>query len=191
MDLSSLRPGGAHFANDMAVDGEGNAYVTDSFAPIIYKVDAQGRASVSLEDSRLTAPAGNFGLNGIVFHPDGYLLVAKYDEGILYKVPLANPSAFTRVAANTAFTSADGLLLYDNNTLLIATNGQTNAVLRVRTTDGWATATAAGSYATGSVFPTALARRGADVYVLQSHVDALLAGQNPAVAQFGVQKATF
>jgi len=191
VDLGGLRPGGAHFANDVAVDNQGNAYVTDSFSPIIYKVDAQGKASVFLEDSRLAAPAGNFGLNGIVFHPDGYLLVAKYDEGLLYKVPLANPSAFTQVAASTPFTSADGLLLADNNTLLIAANGQTNAVLRVRTTDEWATATTAGSYATGNVFPTALARRGAEVYVLQSHVDALLAGQNPVVAQFGLQKITF
>lgn len=188
-DLSGLRPGGAHFGNDVAVDGEGNAYVTDSFAPILYKVDLQGRASVFLEDPRLAAPAGSFGLNGIVFHPDGYLLVGKYDEGALYKVPLANPAAFARVASAASFASADGLLLADRNTLLIAANGQTNAVLRVRTADNWASAAADGSFATGNVFPTALARRHDDVYVLESHLDALLSGQNPPVAQFALRKA--
>jgi len=190
VDLGGLRPGLGHFANDVAVDGQGNAYVTDSFAPVIYKINAQGTASVFLEDSRLSAPAGNFGLNGIVFHPDGYLLVAKYDDGTLYKVPVANPTAFTRVAT-TAVLSADGLLLTDNNTLLVASNGigtKTNTVFQVRTTDGWATAATTSSVATGDVFPTALVRRDADVYLLQSHVGALLAGQNPPVTQFGIQK---
>ncbi|MBD2767027.1 hypothetical protein IC235_03855 [Hymenobacter sp. BT664] len=191
VDLSSLRPNLPHFANDVAADNQGNAYVTDSFAPIIYKIDAQGTASVFLEDSRLAAPAGSFGLNGIVFHPDGYLLVGKYDDGTLYKVPLANPTAFTRVATAQVLASADGLLLSDNNTLLVSANRPTNTVFRMRTTDGWTTATAAGTFATGDVFPTTMARRGADVYVLQSHIGALLSGQNPPVTQFAIQKVTF
>jgi sugar lactone lactonase YvrE len=191
VDLGGLRPGLSHFANDVAVDAQGNAYVTDSFAPIIYKVDTQGKASVFLEDARLAAPAGSFGLNGIVYHPDGDLLVGKYDEGILYKVPLATPSAFTKVASNTVFASADGFLLTDNNTLLIAANGQTNKVFRVRTTDGWASAASDASVATGDVFPTALASRDNEVYVLQSHVSALLSGQNPPVTQYGLQKVKF
>lgn len=191
VNLSQLRPGASHFANDIAVDRQGNVYVTDSFAPIIYKIDPQGTASVFLEDSRLAAPAGSFGLNGLVFHPDGYLLVAKYDEGTLYKIPLSDPKSFALVASDSRFVSADGLLLADNNTLLIAANGQTNRVFRVRTTDGWARAQASGSSATGDVFPTALAQVDSDVYVLQSYVSALLSGQNPPVAQFGIKKIAF
>lgn len=191
VDLGKLRPNAAHFANDITVDNQGNSYVTDSFSPIIYKVDTQGTASVFLEDDRLAAPAGSFGLNGIVFHPDGYLLVAKYDEGTLYKIPLATPKAFIQVASGSVFTSADGLLLADRNTLLIAANGKTNMVFRVRTTDGWVTAQLGSSFATGDVFPTALAQMDSAVYVLQSHVSALLSGQNPPVTQFGIKKITF
>ncbi|WP_052732969.1 SMP-30/gluconolactonase/LRE family protein [Hymenobacter terrenus] len=191
VDLGGLRPGSSHFANDVAVDAQGNAYVTDSFSPIIYKIDAQGNASVFLEDSRLAAPTGFFGLNGIVFHPDGYLLVAKYDDGTLYKVPLTDPSSFIRVASSQVFASADGLLLTDNNTLLVSTNGQLNTVFRVSTTDGWATAKTAGTLATGNVFPTTFTRRGTDVYMLQSYIGSLLAGQTPAVAQFTIQKVKF
>ncbi|UOQ73114.1 hypothetical protein [Hymenobacter cellulosilyticus] len=70
-DLGALRPSASgHFANDIAVDGQGNAYVTDSFAPVIYKVTAQGVASVFLDDARLAAAPGAFGLNGVVFHAD-------------------------------------------------------------------------------------------------------------------------
>ncbi|UOQ71752.1 hypothetical protein [Hymenobacter cellulosilyticus] len=61
VDLGGLRPGVNHFANDVAVDREGNAYITDSFAPIIYKVDAVGAASVFLEDERLRAPPTSLG----------------------------------------------------------------------------------------------------------------------------------
>ncbi len=46
VNLGALRPGQDHFANDIAVDLLGNAYVTDSYSPIIYKVTAQGQASV-------------------------------------------------------------------------------------------------------------------------------------------------
>ncbi|MBC8151829.1 MAG: hypothetical protein H7Z72_02855 [Bacteroidetes bacterium] len=191
VDLGKLRPGASHFANDPAVDQQGNVYVTDSFAPIIYKIDPQGTASVFLEDSRLAAPAGSFGLNGIVFHPGGYLLVGKYDEGVLYKVPLTSLGQFTRVGSGSVFTSADGLFLADDNTLLIAANGKTNTVFWVRTVDGWATAKAAGAFPTGDVFPSAIARTGADVYVLESHVNALLGGQNPPVARFGIRRGNF
>ncbi|AMJ65803.1 SMP-30/gluconolactonase/LRE family protein [Hymenobacter sp. PAMC 26628] len=76
VDLGALRSSPNHFANDVAVDGQGNAYVTDSFAPVIYKVDAQGVATVFLDNAQLAGATGAFGLNGIVFHAgagSGYL----------------------------------------------------------------------------------------------------------------------
>ncbi|WP_055562855.1 SMP-30/gluconolactonase/LRE family protein, partial [Hymenobacter sp. AT01-02] len=128
-DLGALRPSASgHFANDIAVDEQGNAYVTDSFAPVIYKVTAQGVASVFLDDVRLAANPGAFGLNGLIFHADaagGYLLVAKTDEGILFKVPLSNPKSFTPVAAaGIDLHGADGLLLQDDNTLQVVAGTQ-------------------------------------------------------------------
>ncbi|QNP52863.1 hypothetical protein H9L05_03870 [Hymenobacter qilianensis] len=71
VNLGALRPGQQHFANDIAIDLQGNAYVTDSFAPVIYKVDLQGNASVFLENAQLSGGTG-FGLNGIVFHPGAF-----------------------------------------------------------------------------------------------------------------------
>lgn len=190
-DLAALRPNQNHFANDIAVDAQGNAYVTDSFAPIIYKVDPAGVATVFLEDAQLAAPAGAFGLNGIVFHPDGYLLVAKSNEGALFKVPLATPAAFTRVATTQNLMGADGLLLEDNNTLQVVTNAQAT-VYQLRTTSAWATATVADSFSTPPQYPTTLARRaGADSYVLYSNLNALQAGQNPPVSVFTIAEVDF
>ena len=193
VNLGILRPAyAAHFANDLAVDNVGNVYVTDSYAPIIYKIDTQGVASVLLENSALAAPAGTFGLNGIVYHPDGYLLVAKSDEGALIKVPLSSPASFSKVTATGLNLSGDdGLQLLDNTTLLAACNAQ-GQVYRLTSADGFGSVTRTGSFATGAVYPTTLARRnGTDSYVLYSYLNALQAMQVPAVAQFSVTKVTF
>lgn len=190
-DLGALRPGQNHFANDIAVDAQGNAYVTDSFAPIIYKVDAQGVATVLVENALLAAPAGAFGLNGIVYHPDGYLLVAKSNEGAVFKVPLANPAALSRVTLPQALTGADGMLLQDNNTLQVVTNAQAK-VYRLASSDNWASATLTGTFSTPPQYPTTLARRdGADSYVLYSNLNALQASQSPPVSVFTIARVKF
>jgi sugar lactone lactonase YvrE len=200
VDLGAFTPAGgttypAHFANDIAVDGAGNAYVTDSFAPIIYRVDAQGTVTRFLENAALAAPTGKFGLNGIVYHPGGYLIVAKSDEGALLKVPLANPGAFTRVALPTGLSLSgdDGLQLLDNTTLLAVCNAQGKVYKLTTTTDFASVANAAAdAYATGNVYPTTLARRAdAKSYVLYSYLNALQAMQNPPVTEFRLQALPF
>jgi len=164
IDLGALRPGQRHFANDITVDLEGNAYVTDSFSPIIYKVDPQGNASIFLENAALASTG--FGLNGIVYHPDGYLLVAKSSEGVLFKVPIRNPAGFTAVTTSQGLVGADGLLLLTPKTLLLVSGSQ-RMVYRLTSSDSWATTSATGTFATGPTSPTTLARRDiSDAYVL-------------------------
>lgn len=202
VDLGAVTPAGsttypAHFANDIAVDGAGNAYITDSFAPIIYRVDAQGTVTRFLENAALAAPTGKFGLNGIVYHPSGYLLVAKSDEGALLKVPLSNPASFTKVTLPSALSlsGADGLQLTNNTTLLAVCNVQ-GKVYRLTTADGFASvanaAGPAGAFGTGAVYPTTLARRADSTsYVLHAYLSALQAGQTPPVVGYKLQKVRF
>ncbi|MGH7539673.1 MAG: SMP-30/gluconolactonase/LRE family protein, partial [Gemmatimonadota bacterium] len=96
VDLGALRPEGRHFANDLTVDGEGTVYVTDSFSPVIYRVALDGTASILVEDERLSGEP--IGLNGIEFHPDGYLLAAVMGRRTLVRVPLDEPSGLTDVS---------------------------------------------------------------------------------------------
>jgi sugar lactone lactonase YvrE len=165
IDLGALRPSLAHFANDIAVDADGNAYITDSLSPIIYKIDPQGNASVFLEDPQLSGGTG-FGLNGIVYHPAGYLLVAKSNDGTLFKVPLKSPANFTKVSSSQSLVGADGLLLQNTQTLLVVSGSQ-STVFRLSSTDAWETVNVTGTFATGATSPTTITRRLLnDAYVL-------------------------
>jgi sugar lactone lactonase YvrE len=182
VDLGALRPALPHFANDIAVDNQGNAYITDSLSPIIYKVDVQGAATVFLENAQLSGGTG-FGLNGIVFHPDGYLLVAKSNDGTLFKVPLANPASFASVASTQGLVGADGMLLLDNTTLLVVAGSQ-NTVFRMTSGDAWATTRATGSFATGAVSATTITRRNTtEAYVLYPYT--------ATARRFAITKASF
>ncbi|GAB3736483.1 SMP-30/gluconolactonase/LRE family protein [Hymenobacter agri] len=182
----------AHFANDIAVDKDGNAYVTDSFAPIIYRVTPGGVVSVFAENAQFAAPAGAFGLNGIVYHPDGYLLVAKSNTGTLFKIPLATPATISTVDVGSQnLMAADGLRLADNNTLQVVCNSQAK-VYRLATTNGWTSATVSGTFNTPPQYPTTLARRAnSDGYVLYSNLNALQAMQTPPVSVFTIAKVKF
>ncbi|RZK28829.1 MAG: hypothetical protein EOO63_10370 [Hymenobacter sp.] len=186
-----------HFANDIAIDNQGSAYVTDSYAPIIYKVTFNslgvGTAAIFLNNSALAAPSGKFGLNGIVYHPNGYLLVAKSDEGTLIKVPVNNPNAFTKVTLPTGLdlSNDDGLQLTANTTLLAVCNAQ-GKVYQLTSTDDFVSVTSPKSFDTSGGYPTTLARRADNTsYVLQSHLDALQAKQSPAVSAYALKKVVF
>ncbi|MCC6614175.1 MAG: hypothetical protein IT320_11905 [Anaerolineae bacterium] len=102
VDLSDLYTG-RHFANDVTVDDAGNAYVTDSFSPVIYQVTPEGEASIFVQSDLFANDT--IGLNGIEYIPaDGdmsaYLLAAVTGAASLYKIPLEVPAEVTPVAVD-------------------------------------------------------------------------------------------
>ena len=139
VDLASAGPQDAksHFANDVTVGNDGSAYVTNSMARVVYKVDPKNSVSVILPN---TFGAGQVMLNGIVFHPSGYLLVAESTAGDIYKVPLSSPGSFTKVKLPEAVTGADGILLHPDGCLVVVRNDASRSVVALKSTDEWATA---------------------------------------------------
>ena len=182
VDLAAVADDSAlHFANDVAVDRHGNAYVTDSFAPIVYKVDLHGQASVFIRDNTFQPPtSGSFGLNGIVYHPNGYLLAAFLATGTLYKIPLDHPERFVNIVTEAEVaTSPDGLYLSrDQQTLAVVNNGggQAGSVVTLNSNSDWESAQTQKVFPTGAVFPTTTVQYGEDFYVLYAYLNEFFAG---------------
>lgn len=189
IDLGGLSEGGGHFCNDIALDSMGNAYVTDSFSPIIYKVDTDNTASIFLNNERFTGKG--FNLNGIVVKDD-YLLAAKYNEGLLFKIPLNDPQNFTQVTIGETFPGADGLLWATDGSLIVIANMETNKVFKLTSSDNWMSAEVASSVETGQVFPTTGVEINGDVYVLYAMLHVLFNPETKEhVEKFEIHKQVF
>jgi sugar lactone lactonase YvrE len=159
----------------------GNAYVTDSFSDAIYRVDPEGTVSIlvrsSAFDARRTDSRPNVGMNGIVWHPSGYLLAVRYDTGKLFRIPVDRPEQFTEVRLDQPVIGADGIALRPDWTLLVATNtiraDGIDGVFWLRSTDGWRSARTLSRMTWPDPAPTTLAITPYGDYVLSSHADLL------------------
>ena len=136
-DLSPLNTGD-HYPKDLCFDSTGNIYITDSYSNIIYKVSAEGHATV-FSRSSLFKTNGN-GLSGIAYHPSGFLLADNATTGELYKIDMSNPANVRKVILPQRLEGADGLLL-NNGILTVVLNGQKNTICRLTSDDNWRSAT--------------------------------------------------
>jgi len=176
IDLAALTPNSNHLANGIALDPEGNAYITDSFSHRIYKVDLEGNASTFLESDVFKGKGIN--LNGIVYHPGGYLIAVKKSDGTLFKIPLDNPESLSLIETPTKFVGGDGLILIDNNDLIVIANqasGQiTEAIFSLKSKDHWGSAQVADKYTFDPVYLTTGAVRNGEIFVLHSNINSLI-----------------
>lgn len=177
VELQPLAPG-EHFCNDMAVDAAGTVYITDSFAPVVYKVDADYKASV-LVNNAVFSGAG-FNLNGIVHHKDGFLIAAKSSDGTLWKVSEKDATPPASIELSEKLPNVDGLILTDAGDL-VAIQNENHRVTRLKSTDGWKTAKVEKSVTTEPNFPTTGVQVGTKIYVLLSRLNELFA--NPKTAK--------
>ena len=171
---------GQHFCNDLTIDGSGNVFVTDSFSPVIYRVDPAYKATVFFKSDSFKGEG--FGLNGIVHHAGDYLLVAKYNDGTIWKIDEKDAKKIEQVVIAEKLPNADGLLLTGDGELIVVQNGDVNRVVRLKSTDGFKTAKVDKVVATTKDFPTtAVAGPGGKVYVMMSRLGELFA--DPAKAK--------
>lgn len=148
------------FANDLTVGEDGTIYVTDMFRNVIYAVDTDYEASVFYRFE----PAEGLALNGIEYHPDGFLIVVGGSN--LYKLRLDDPSA-TRIELPEPMAGADGIVFDSKGRLAVVSNSASRVVV-LTSDDNWesatidAVATFEGQATTGAVVGDA-------IYVVQPH----------------------
>ena len=184
-DMTGLTEG-RNFTNDVTSDTEGNAYVTNSFAPVIYKVDPEGNAEIFIENEQLGAQG--FGLNGIDFHPHEYLLAAVAGTQSLFKIPLDDPESLTQVELSEPL-GIDGMVLNDEGHLVtVATNSEgVRRVYELSSDDEWATAmVVASGDAMPDAAPTTVALRDGSAYVVHAHFGEI--GADEPVQEFEIMR---
>jgi sugar lactone lactonase YvrE len=186
-DLAALLPGAPIFINDVALDPDGTAYVTNSRSPVIYKVDREGRASIFFQDAAFATPPGGFGFNGIEYDLRGFLLVSFISRNQVVKIPVDQPADYSIVQLDAALNRPDGMLLSkDGRQLAVANNAGGSAegkVLTFLSDDAWQSGRLSTSFPTGAVFPTTLTGTGRQVYVLHAYLNRSAVGQDTFTIQ--------
>ena len=190
LDLSGLIPGN-HFGNDLIFDSHQNIYITDSYAHAIYKITPDGQASVFSKDIKFVTEG--IGINGLVYHPDGFLLVDNSSTGQIYKIALNNPLNVQEVALNQYLLGADGMILNAPDTLTVVVNGGNNKVLQLKTEDNWKTARLCGTTFVSDRFnyPSTAIINEDEVWVMNAKFNELQDSNTVPTNIFAIQKADF
>lgn len=187
-DLASLLPGREHFANGVILDANGNAYVTDSAAPVIYKVDTDNKASVFLQNPEFEGEG--FNLNGILYHPDGYLIAVKKSSGTLYKIPVDEPEAFSKVKIADRFIGGDGMVFVDKDEIVLISNEEgdvaANSAYIIKGANDWQSATLISTLPLGDVYPTTGAVKDGKIHVIHSTLKTLRKSAEKDRAKLGL-----
>ena len=187
VDLDDLYASPRHLANDLAVQPDGTVYVTDSFAPVIYKVTSAGQASVLVSNPLFSS--ATFGLNGIVYHPNGYMIVAQTGAGKLYKIDLTNNNAISEVDKLPSLPG-DGMTLLNQDLYVVTGSG--SRVAQVRSTDDWKTASIVKTDEVGYSQATTNVAVNGSIYTLNARIGEISAAMgNTALLQskdYSIQK---
>ncbi|WP_321922562.1 hypothetical protein [Burkholderia sp. BCC1998] len=191
-DLTSLSQG-AHFANDLSVDDAGNAYVSDSFAPMIFRIGTDGKASILVRNETF-GTGENFNLNGIAWAKDGFLIVGNTTTGELFRVSTADPVQVDKIKLSEPLIGVDGFHLMDRRHLVIvqqriaAGGGGDEWIKELVSTDGWKTARVVRRAKSVASAPTSVTQVGNTIYALASRIDTLANPKALKVSDYVLQK---
>ncbi len=167
------------FVNDVAITPNGDAYFTDSFSPVLYRLVADGDSFefeeyLNLEDTPIQYEDG-FNLNGIVATDDGqYLIVTHSTTGQLFRIDTESDE-IVEIDLGGGEVAGDGMIL-DGQTLYAVTESD---ITTVELSDDFASGEI-GDVFTSESFksPTTIAKYDERLLVVNSQFDARESG-NP------------
>ena len=120
------------WVNDIAIGPNGDAYATDSDHSVLYRIPAAELQNPSAAEQNLPVflewpdpPFSNYEpgyleSNGIVATPDGkYVLVVHYNDGLLFRVRLADKRVKQVDLRGYSLFSGDGMVLTDDDILYV------------------------------------------------------------------------
>ena len=179
-DLLAQMDVGAHpsCVNDVAFDQRGHAYVTDSFVPVLFRVDSGSlelERWVDLTEHGMPWPEG-LNLNGVVLAQDGrHLVSCQTNLGRFWRVALADGAVDEVALDGGPLEHCDGLAL-DGSTLYAAINARDLIAVIDLAEDAAAGSLRAMVASQAFAFPTAVAADAGRLLVVNGQLDKLEAG---------------
>lgn len=185
IDLSALNADHNNFANDLTMDKKGNLYITNSFSPIIFKVDTNSKkASIFATNDQWKGEG--FNLNGIAYHKAGYILASQSNTGALYRVNEKNSKEIVKI--NVApIPGADGIILSKPNELIVISNSE-KKIFRLESKDNWESATITETIESETQFPTTGVQVKNKNYVLNAKLNEIFDPNTPNSSNFIIQQ---
>lgn len=180
--------------NDVALDADGVAYVTDSFQPVIYRVDLRDRsAGEFIRDPKMTGPVGRIGLNGIAVTPDDNYLIGGFSSpSKLFVLPRAGGEVHEISLSGDPFsvdddpnlTGADGIVFLGRK-LYVVNNG---AVQEVTFTGSDWRAGQVRNHVVGEPGLSTATVAGGELYVIKSEVLRMMHLRQPPRLPFKIYR---
>ncbi|SDA33051.1 hypothetical protein SAMN02799622_05438 [Methylobacterium sp. UNC378MF] len=126
MKTSVRLPGAKALANDMALDGDGSLYVTNTFAPQVLRLKPGATEFEVFVDN----PALAKGLDGIAIGGDGNLYVNTFMGGELFRVAMNQGVAgeVTQLETTRPLKFPDGLRSFKEGFLMVEGSGALSRV---------------------------------------------------------------
>lgn len=188
-ELSAPTPESADstLLNDVTLAGDGYAYITDSYRPVLFRIAIDGSGSLEpwLElDNTPIQYASGFNLNGLAATPDGrYLLTVQTNTGQLFRIDLSTQEVTEVTISGGDLSNGDGIDLAEG-TLYVAQN-LTGQVAVVQLSDDYSSGEIMRTIQRDFQMPTAVTVAGDNLLVLNSQLDRRNAGQ-PANLPFTI-----
>jgi len=164
------------FINDIAVDDNGVAYITDSMSPVIYRAVPNGSGGYTIE--RWLELAGTpivygpgFNLNGIVVSSNNrYLFTVQTNTGKIYRIEIATKQIVQLDVAGALFPAGDGLWMHGNS--LYVLQNQQELISEIHAQPNQARGNVVGQTTDPSfMFPTSLVTARGRMLVVNSQFD--------------------
>jgi sugar lactone lactonase YvrE len=167
---------GATFLNDVAVTPDGDAYVTDSLRPVLFRVpstvDGVGEVEpwLNFEETPAEYEEG-FNFNGIDATEDGrYLVAVQSNTGELFRIDIESKQVVEINLGGETLTNGDGLLL-DGRTVYVVRNEQ-ELIVPVKLSREFTSGKVGEPFTDPSfAFPTTIAKTDGRLLVVNSQFD--------------------
>jgi hypothetical protein len=177
------------FFNEVVLDANGNAYVSNTFGPSLYTASFESTdATVFVTNELLKNPAPNqpFGLNGLTITPDNKYLIASVMNrtikggGRLVRVSIATkevtPVKLKDDEATASFSGSDGMFFYNGQLLMVNVFSSAGAIFSAKFNNDYSEASLTIRDKFQSVYdrPTASAIRNGKLYTVNSQLNHII-----------------